>query len=111
MAIPAFLRNSSDYTDDGNNAKANAQALFTVGKAGGAGLLDGTDNTFYIYPLYSSQQTSSGNSNKWKETWEMNEHIFLQIKDESTEIQSGQNARRHQEGVYTSTIYFTIVSP
>ena len=111
MAIPAFLRNSSDYTDDGNNAKANVQAHFTVGKAGGAGLLDGTDNTFYIYPLYSSQQTSSGANNKWKETWELDMHIYLRIKDESKEVSSGENARRHQEGMYSTTIYFTIVSP
>ena len=104
------LSASADYTGNGNNAKANAQSHFTTGKIGGVTKVNNT-NTYLLYPLYDSQQTSSGASNKWKETWEMNEHIFLQIKDESTEIQSGQNARRHQEGVYTSTIYFTIVSP
>ena len=106
-----YIRNSVDYTGNGNNAKANAEAHFTVGKIGGAGLLGGTDNTFFLYPVYSSQQTSSGANNKWKETWELDQHIYLRVTDEYKEVSTGENIKRHQEGMYSSSIYFTVVSP
>ena len=106
-----YIRNSSDYTGDGDNAKSHAESHFTVGKIGGAGLLNGTTNTFYLYPLYSSQQTSSGANNKWKETWDLDAHIYLRVKEDSKEISEGANTRKHQEGMYKTTIYFTVVSP
>jgi len=106
-----YIRNSQDYTGNGNNAKANAEAHFKKGKIGGAGLYNGTTNTFFLYPVYSSQQTSSGANNKWKETWELDQHIYLRVKEDSKEISEGANSRKHQEGMYKTTIYFTVVSP
>ncbi len=107
-----YIRNSSDYTGNGNDAKSNAEAHFTKGKIGGAGLYQNTTNTFFLYPVYSSLLTSSVDDiNKWKETWELDQHIYLRVKEDSKEISEGANARKHQEGMYKTTIYFTVISP
>lgn len=107
------LINSSghDYTGDGNNSATNAAAHFTTGQIGGAGkATNGGNHTYYLYPVYDRLQTATGTNSRYKESWILDQHIYLKINSDQTEIFEGDGARMHQTGSYTSLIYFTVVA-
>ena len=100
-----------DFTGNGDTSKADAAAYFNSpdSKIGGAGKAsNGGNHTYYLYPVYDRLQTATGTNSKYKETWTLDQHIFLKINSDQTEILEGENARMHQTGSYTSVIYFTI---
>ena len=100
-----------DYTGNGNNSASNAAAHYTSGMIGGAGKASNSgDHTYYLYPVYDRLQTSTGTNSKYKETWTLDQHIYLKINSDQTEIFEGDDARMHQTGSYTSAIYFTVVT-
>lgn len=102
-----------DFTGNGDNSAADAAAYFTSpnGKIGGAGKASNSgDHTYYLYPVYDSLQTSTGTNSKYKETWTLDQHIYLKINSDQTEILEGDDRRMHQTGSYTSVIYFTVVT-
>ena len=97
----------SGYTRIGDcNNLASSAYIEVDGKIEKAGKADVGNNTYYLYPLYTSAQTSSGTNTKYKEEWILQQHIYLQIADSSKETKS----KLHQIGMYYSYIYFTVVT-
>lgn len=105
-----------DYTGNGNNSASSAAAHYTSGMIGGAGQATtignstGGDHTYYLYPVYDRLQTATGTNSRYKETWTLDQHIYLKINSDQTEIYEGNDSRMHQTGSYTSVIYFTVVT-
>ena len=82
----------------------------STGKIGSAGVLSNSvKTTFKLLPKYNSEQISSaglfGGSTEYKETWELDQDIYLKLTSESMAARL-----QHQPGIYYSNIYFTMVS-
>lgn len=98
---------SSGYTNIGDcNDYASSAFTEPDGKIASAGKANVGNNTYYLYPVYTSAQTSSGTNTKYKEEWILQQHIYIQIADSSKETAS----KLHQIGMYYSYIYFTVVT-
>ncbi|MCQ2412511.1 MAG: hypothetical protein MJ057_06095 [Sphaerochaetaceae bacterium] len=83
-----------------------SRMTFPDGSIGSAGV--GTPaTTFKILPVYSSDQISqagaAGGSDQWKETWILDQNIYLKLTNASLQA-------THQSGLYYSYIYFTLVA-
>ena len=80
---------------------------------GSAGVLNGVSSTYYITPKYTCTRTGTSTtsggttvgSDIFTQVWELTQTIYLRLEDES--LSSAQN--KHLRGLYSSTIYFTMV--
>ena len=93
------------YIEDCGNYSATAFSEIG-GKIARAGKASVGDNTYYIYPVYTSVQTSQGANTKYKEEWSLQQHIYIRISDDSKETESVL----HQTGMYYSYSYFTVIT-
>ena len=76
---------------------------------------DETNNTYYLFPDYTSVKTKSGQwggNDTYQETWKLEDkHIYIKVSEDSKELLNppeGQQAKTHATGTYSSYIYFTV---
>ena len=102
-----LIGEANDYTSvtSASTMKTNAQNYYSTGKIAGAGLF--SNNTYYLYPLYTVAQTITGTNSTYKETWELDQDIYLKITPNNDPEYADMVK---QDGNYTSIIYFTVVT-
>lgn len=101
---------NSAYSNYTNNVAKNTS--YKIGNAFALAspvdsLNDNTKVAYGIRPLYEIQTIADsglmGGDDQWKETWNLNQNIYLKIADRSLNV-------THQAGLYYSYIYFTLVT-
>lgn len=97
------LKDCSNYTSSSNytNYKNSVTSNYSVSKLGG---VKTTGSVFTLYPQYSYSKTSSGND--WQQIWQTDTTLFIKLQKRSTDT-----AETHLNGMYMSTLYFTVESP
>ncbi len=101
------IEKASDFTGEtsAKTMETKAKNYYSSGKIAGAGLY--SNNTYYLYPLYSVVQTITGTNSTYKETWELDQEIFLKITPNTN---PEYNDMVKQDGTYSSIVYFTVVT-
>ena len=84
-----------------------------TGTIGSWGKYSGASSTYYMRPTYSTSQISSsaifgGGEDKYQLTWELDQHIWLKINDNSVDQTYNSLGKIHSSGMYWSYIYLTL---
>lgn len=92
-----------DYTSNSSYSTytSNATGYYTSSKLGG---VKKTNSVYTLYPLYSYSKISS--SNDYQQIWQTDTTLFIKLQ-----TQSLNTAETHLNGMYMSTLYFTVESP
>ncbi len=84
-----------------SNYSSNASSYYKVCRLGG---VEKVNNCYILYPFYSYTKMSSNND--YQLTWTTDTTLYIKLKSRST-----STATTHLNGMYTSTLYFTVESP
>ena len=92
-----------DYTNNSSYSTytSNATGYYTASKLGG---VKTTGSVYTLYPQYSYSKISSGND--YQQIWQTDTTLFIKLKKRSTDT-----AETHLNGMYMSTLFFTVESP
>ena len=97
------LSNCSNYTTNNSydTYRNNVSSNYSTSKLGG---VKKTNSVYVLYPQYSYSKISSGND--YQQLWQTDTTLVIKLQKRSTD-----KAETHLNGMYKSTLYFTVESP